>query len=457
MEHEYKLTLDVKKNSRTGKEKLRPSQKLKSDLETDFTYIAKSGAVIEIETGRANQLDILYTPSLFTSDKHNEIESTDDFIEYISDKYPVKFKVNYSGINRDSPDMVLRSYDQSESEKSQLADRLTKLESEYSQLEKEQSGESESNIEAELVIQERDELLKSNQTLQTNLEEVTNQYSEIIERDESLNSNQTLQTSLEKAETYSKNPIDLLNSIVKESREKFSEDHSNYSANAEKFGYDDTLEYVIMLVESSSHLDINKQKFAKKKILKADETEKIFDDSKMLKDILVHYELRKQDGTLDQTYDSIQRIEAMLAENTQDEPIEVTDARGFVEMYEGWEDGILKEQSLSAYESSITLIEHHNSDKMEDNKDLEINRGIIKLIENYSEELNESDIMFSDVKNLIQERDSRAENDDEYLYFGIRAEEGIDKIPIEPLPRKVAESLGYTLEGICISQFEVKE
>ena len=166
----------------------------------------------------------------------------------------------------------------------------------------------------------------------------------------------------------------------------------------------------------------------------------------------MYYTLEKLENKLDLIPESIQKIETTLAKDTQDDPQDVTNARAFVEMYELWDEGsILKEQSKLVYDSSLRTIKKHDSKKSLGDKDLARMKGTVKLMDHYSEELNKSETKWSDIERLMQERDERSENGDEFLYFGLRTEDKSEvSMPIEPIPAEVAESMGYFIERIHI-------
>tara|TARA_Y100000034_G_scaffold96328_1_gene117241 strand:- start:199 stop:1467 length:1269 start_codon:yes stop_codon:yes gene_type:complete len=414
MEHEYKLTISVKgKNRHAKKNNRNQKQKLKKEVES---LLGKNTAGSRTVTGEGKSFDIFYTPSILNSDDHSKFSgSREDMLKYLRENVSIKFIVDYDDINLDNFDMV-------------SADRITKSE-EIHALE-----DKLKNLEANLTVIER-----KNEQLRLSLEN-----NPIEPGSESI--------KLEPdSKPYSTDPVGLLNSINEETKKKFVEDHSDYSEHAEELGMDGVLEYIVKLVESSNYLNINKTKFTASIIGEADNG-KIFDDIEVLEDIVMYYTLEKLENKLDLIPESIQKIETTLAKDTQDDPQDVTNARAFVEMYELWDEGsILKEQSKLVYDSSLRTIKKHDSKKSLGDKDLARMKGTVKLMDHYSEELNKSETKWSDIERLMQERDERSENGDEFLYFGLRTEDKSEvSMPIEPIPAEVAESMGYFIERIHI-------
>jgi hypothetical protein len=177
----------------------------------------------------------------------------------------------------------------------------------------------------------------------------------------------------------------------------------------------------------------------------------------VLEDIVMRYIMDKRENKLDQLSESIRKIETKLYNDTQDDPQDVTDARAFVEMYELWDEGtILKEQSQPAYKSSLRTIKNCDSKKSMENKDLARKKGTVKLMEHFSKELDKSETKWSDIERLTQERDERSENGGEFMYFGLRTEGGLgenkNRIPVEPVPHKVAVKMGYFVESISVKR-----
>ena len=391
---------------------------------------------MDIASGKGKEVNVLYSFGNFHSDDQIKIDSDEAMEAYIRKSVPgINFRVVYADVYRDNPDAVLQALDE-EKEKNidvekevrrQVTLVSAKAESKYSRKEAEQQAEV-SKLELYCT------------TLESQINEAEVKYN-LLEKSQGKRSDTSPFSN-------HPNPDELLNELMSASRQKVIDDHVEYAENTEALGYDNTLEYVIMLVENSGNLSDDKSKFFKRKILKADRETNIFSSSEELREILIHYDLKKRDDTLENIYDSVQQREAAIEQNQQDEPEAVKEARKVLEVYEGLPP-VIKEATKELHKISLGIVNDYTvqitDDDSEIKKEQVIDKGIIKLIENYSDLLEESEIMFSDVKKLINNRDERSETD--WLYFGTRVEDHSEE-QSEPIPREVAEALSYTIEEL---------
>jgi len=396
-------------------------------------------ANINIESGNGKEVNILYSFEYFHSDDHSHIESDKAMEVAIRKLVPgVKVRVSYAGVNRDNLDAVLQEYDLTSTETEKMKQRMA------AEAESTERGLRQENLMTKEALESRTE---ENHELKANYASLE---AKIIEERAKFESLEKSQSKSSDAPSFSDHltPDELITLVVSASRQKVIDDHAEYAENTEALGYDNTLEYVIMLVENSGNLLDDKSKFFKRKILKADREANIFSSSEELREILIHYDLKKRDDTLENIYDSVKDREAAIEQNQQDEPEAVKEARKVLEVYEGLPP-VIKEATKELHKISLGIVNDYTvqitDDDSEIKKEQVIDKGIIKLVENYSDLLKESEIMFSDVKKLINNKDGRSEND--HLYYGTRFE-GHSEEQTLPLPREVAESLGYTIEEL---------